>query len=1839
MQEADPDLTGPAAGDPGRGTGTRTRTVRSRETVNAILVVLALGLTLRLIIAYLVPGSGFEQDRIAFTFWASNLAQEGPFGFYGRDFFHDYTPGYLYVLWAIGLTGQALGGIGDLLKVPPILADIALAYIVWSMATELGFGRRRALAAAAIVVVNPAIWFDSVVWGQVDSFGVVFLLLAVRELWRDRPERAAVLTVLAAIVKPQFGILVPLVAAITIRRALFPADAYGDEPAPARRRTTTDWEWRTRGWVRIVTTGAAGLLTAVVVSAPFGLSIVGLVEQIAGAAAGYPYLTVNAYNPWALLSLDGNGLAAAGTWIRDVAVEPGQVAYTFGPIPAVLVGTTLLLLAVGAISVAVARRPDRLTILVGVALLALAFFVVPTRVHERYLFPFLLVGALLAVVSVRWRVVYVAVSAATFANMYVVLTTIYPGNPGVADWLGIGPAIRSPMGVTVVAVVHLAAFLWALVQLRAPARTTLAAEVAASADPVGERPAAREKTGVGRRTGRADGARPTTAAADRSPMARRASATAEPAGEEPAGEEPAGEEPAGASRVAPETRVPGRGTAASSPGSPAAGAVRPVALPTWSERPSVAEVGLWEWFRARVFERPVRADRSRALHGEPGGRLDRLDVWIVAVLVLTALTVRVWRLGEPYDMHFDEVYHARTGTEFLQDWRYGIDHDIYEWTHPHLAKYAIAGGLVLFGQDRVVAESALGADVRAAVVEPRRDDSVDRSTRAGDRIWVATPADVRSYDLATRELVAATPVAGVAALAFDRQGTRLVIGTDEGTILAVGTDGLDDARWAGAAGTLDPPAAIARLASPIRGLHVTGDGAALVAVLADDTVVTLDPASGAEAGRTIVPGAAQAGGAPAIADAGSAPAVLATPELISDREAVAALLGDILGRDPVALARSLVSGAAEVALGPAPTGDARTTLDTAITDGQLPGIAIANVTRVAVAGSAGVVFLDGAGGGELSTIALVGGAQGLARAVGIDDDRLYATNASPDGPRLAMIVTSGNSTADGPNLRTTFALAGPGTWVGFDEATQQVHVLGASPGSTLETAPTVYVIEPHGNAVYADTPLSFVPVALVLDANANYPSSDRQQLLAFAADGRVGAVSVGQHAFAWRLPGVLAGIVMAALLYLLARVLFQRRSVAVLVAILVLADGMLFAQSRIAMNDAYVGMFLAAAYLGFAMVWTGWWRWRGAFWIAMPLVGAFLGLALAAKWVAAYAIAAIGLLILVRSALGRVLAITALVLGTTALGYMAISVPDGQGFGNLPFLLIMVTLTLVAAVVAILRPVAWTAAEHRFAVAVPVLAGAAVATLGAATGRLTEPLAEGVPVSPLVAAIALAAGALVVHGLFVGAGRLGFGPLAPPPPPDDPVALLERPASPPPFWLRLGSGFGLPAAWMALCLLVLPLGIYVASYLPWAALEGKAIVTGFPNGATGQTLLDLTGQMYRYHNTLTAAHAASSPWWAWPFDLKPVWFYQGNFAGGTAAAIYDAGNLVLWWLAVPALGFAAWQAYRRRSLALALVMIAFAFQWIAWSRIDRAAFQYHWYTSLPFAILALAYFLAEIWHGASRRTWLLARMAAAAAIAAPAAMWLLHRPLCGFVSVESVSPGSRACPTLIPEFLLTGRTLAIAIVVGIGLVLVLREVLALGEADTRRSELVAGRWRVPGASGLTRLLVTAAGTAIAFTAASALVPDTALVDLRSVPVEPVALLLVLPLGAIALFVATARDARRFVVGALVAIVGWFVVWYPNLAALPLPAALVNAYQGVIPTYLYPFQFPVSTVDRNITGPSLLGLGPAVLLVALTITVLVFAYSAWVWRLALAERDLAPDDDGVLAGGGVAGDGR
>ena len=70
-------------------------------------------------------------------------------------------------------------------------------------------------------------------------------------------------------------------------------------------------------------------------------------------------------------------------------------------------------------------------------------------------------------------------------------------------------------------------------------------------------------------------------------------------------------------------------------------------------------------------------------------------------------------------------------------------------------------------------------------------------------------------------------------------------------------------------------------------------------------------------------------------------------------------------------------------------------------------------------------------------------------------------------------------------------------------------------------------------------------------------------------------------------------------------------------------------------------------------------------------------------------------------------------------------------------------------------------------------------------------------------------------------------------------------------------------------------------------------------------------------------------------------------------SIYNGGNPILFWAGVPALIWCGLMAWKRRSLALVLLVVAFAFQFLPWTRIERATFHYHYLTAVIFAMVAV----------------------------------------------------------------------------------------------------------------------------------------------------------------------------------------------------------------------------------------------------------------------------------------------
>jgi dolichyl-phosphate-mannose-protein mannosyltransferase len=115
--------------------------IRRLQPGALLTTILVLGLFLRVFIAAgLLPQSGFTIDIGDFTAWGQRMAAVGPEHFYEESYFADYPPGYLYVLWLLGAIGSWLAPMagmditGGLVKVPGVLADVAVAWLLFVIA-------------------------------------------------------------------------------------------------------------------------------------------------------------------------------------------------------------------------------------------------------------------------------------------------------------------------------------------------------------------------------------------------------------------------------------------------------------------------------------------------------------------------------------------------------------------------------------------------------------------------------------------------------------------------------------------------------------------------------------------------------------------------------------------------------------------------------------------------------------------------------------------------------------------------------------------------------------------------------------------------------------------------------------------------------------------------------------------------------------------------------------------------------------------------------------------------------------------------------------------------------------------------------------------------------------------------------------------------------------------------------------------------------------------------------------------------------------------------------------------------------------------------------------------------------------------------------------------------------------------------------------------------------------------------------------------------------------------------------------------------------------------------
>lgn len=334
-----------------------------------LLAWLGAGLLLRLPLLW---DAGFHFDTGTYKAWALAASNpDDPLNLYREGYFADYPPFYMYVLAALGAVARLLGWetaahFTALIKLPALLCDAAASFLLLRhLRGELGAG--RAWGLASLYWLNPALIFTGALWGQTEAL-MCLLVLGGWLAWRDdRLKLASMLFAIAVAFKPQ-GALFAGVFGIAVILSQSPR--------------------------RIAATALTGVIVYALIVARFVWSRPWdwLPSLYLNTASTYDYITVNAYNLWALLGWN---------WQKDVGTAFGLPMQTWALIDA---GGLIIALAVW-LGWRLRRAGDaqaRGALIAWTFVLAtVVFFMIAPRMHERYIL--MLLPALLLVSPARVR--------------------------------------------------------------------------------------------------------------------------------------------------------------------------------------------------------------------------------------------------------------------------------------------------------------------------------------------------------------------------------------------------------------------------------------------------------------------------------------------------------------------------------------------------------------------------------------------------------------------------------------------------------------------------------------------------------------------------------------------------------------------------------------------------------------------------------------------------------------------------------------------------------------------------------------------------------------------------------------------------------------------------------------------------------------------------------------------------------------------------------------------------------------------------------------------------------------------------------------------------------------------------------------------------------------------------------------------------------------------------------------------------------------------------------------------------------------------------------------------
>ncbi len=343
-----------------------------------LVPILVLALSLRY---SLVTHPGFGFDVGVNQGWARSAALYGFGPSYSRqvdgNMLPNYPPlsilvfgsmGYLYKATVLPTLDQNLPVFRVIIKTPAILMDVALAAFFWWFIRKMTKSKKAANIAALGIAVHPILIHNSAVWGQTDALYAGVMVFALFAALRQRWILAGFCTAAALMLKMQALVLLPTIGLLTV--------AY----------------WR-KAWWRVPLGALIATTLVLTVYIPGG-GIERIWEVYAHSVGNYTNLSLEADNLWMALYAGNAGRSDTQFFFNLLAFRTvGLLLF--------LTAVLWLLALFGRSTIRAIQKPQRYGfypfLLTG--LIASAFFLLNTEMHERYLvaafpllFPMLFLG-------------------------------------------------------------------------------------------------------------------------------------------------------------------------------------------------------------------------------------------------------------------------------------------------------------------------------------------------------------------------------------------------------------------------------------------------------------------------------------------------------------------------------------------------------------------------------------------------------------------------------------------------------------------------------------------------------------------------------------------------------------------------------------------------------------------------------------------------------------------------------------------------------------------------------------------------------------------------------------------------------------------------------------------------------------------------------------------------------------------------------------------------------------------------------------------------------------------------------------------------------------------------------------------------------------------------------------------------------------------------------------------------------------------------------------------------------------------------------------------------------